>query len=92
MQLQKTELSNTKELLKILQREKEIDKASIDRMQGLIDNFCQEKSQETQIELERQRIIDCESESLEKQSYVSGWENFKGELNYLKNHFSYKLN
>lgn len=81
MQLQKTELSNTKELLKILQREKEIDKASIDRMQGLIDNFCQEKSQETQIELERQRIIDCESESLEKQSYTSGGENFKGELN-----------
>jgi hypothetical protein len=65
MQLQKTELSNTKEMLKILQREKENDKASIDRMQGLIDNFCQEKSHETQSELERQRIIDCESKEID---------------------------
>ena len=73
MQLQKTELSNTKELLKILQREKKNDKASIDRMQGLIDNFCQEKSHETQIEFERQRISDCES--LEKQTNISGGEN-----------------
>ena len=65
MQLQKTELSNNKELLKVLQREKENDKASIDRMQGLIDNFCQEKSHETQIELEKQRIIDCDSKEID---------------------------
>ena len=64
MQLQKNELSSTKELLKILQREKENDKASIDRMQTLIDNFCQEKSHETLLEVGR--ISD--SESLEKQT------------------------
>ena len=64
MQLQKNELSSTKELLRILQREKENDKASIDRMQSMIDNFCQEKSQETQLEVGT--ISD--SESLEKQT------------------------
>ena len=64
MQLQKNELSSTKELLRILQREKENDKASIDRMQSMIDNFCQEKSHETQLEVGR--ISD--SESLEKQT------------------------
>ena len=64
MQLQKNELSSTKELLRILQREKENDKASIDRMQTMIDNFCQEKSHETQLEVGR--ISD--SESLEKQT------------------------
>ena len=64
MQLQKNELSSTKELLRILQREKENDKASIDRMQTMIDNFCQEKSHETQ--LENVRISD--SESLQKQT------------------------
>ena len=69
MQLQKNELSSTKELLRILQREKENDKASIDRMQTLIDNFCQEKSHETQLEVGK--ISD--SESLEKQT--DGWKN-----------------
>ena len=64
MQLQKNELSSTKELLRIMQREKENDKASIDRMQSMIDNFCQEKSHETQLEVGR--ISD--SESLEKQT------------------------
>ena len=64
MQLQKNELSSIKELLRILQREKENDKASIDRMQSMIDNFCQEKSHETQLEVGR--ISD--SESLEKQT------------------------
>jgi len=64
MQLQKNELSSTKELLRILQREKENDKASIDRMQTMIDNFCQEKSHETQLEVGR--ISD--SESLQKQT------------------------
>ena len=64
MQLQKNELSSTKELLKILQREKENDKASIDRMQTMIDNFCQEKSHETQLEVGRISA----SESLQKQT------------------------
>jgi len=64
MQLQKNELSSTKELLRILQREKENDKASIDRMQTMIDNFCQEKSHESQLEVAR--ISD--SESLQKQT------------------------
>ena len=68
MQLQKNELSSTKELLRILQREKENDKASIERMQTMIDNFCQEKSHETQLEVGT--ISD--SESLEKQT--DGWE------------------
>ena len=58
MQLQKNELSSTKELLKIFQREKENDKASIIRMQTLIDNFCQEKSQDTQLEMDRINDVD----------------------------------
>ena len=69
MQLQKNELSSTKELLRILQREKENDKASIDRMQTMIDNFCQEKSHETQ--LENVRISDSES----PQKQTDGGEN-----------------
>ena len=64
MQLQKNELSSTKELLRILQREKENDKASIDRMQTMIDNFCQEQSHETQLEVVRT----SDSESLQKQT------------------------
>ena len=64
MQLQKNELSSNKELLRILQREKENDKASIDRMQTMIDNFCQEKSHETQLEVVRS----SDSESLQKQT------------------------
>lgn len=58
MQLQKNELSSTKELLKIFQREKENDKASIIRMQTLIDNFCQEKNHDTQLEMKRISDID----------------------------------
>ena len=58
MQLQKNELSSTKELLKIFQREKENDKASIIRTQTLIDNFCQEKSQDTQLEMDRINDVD----------------------------------
>lgn len=53
MQLQKNELSSNKEQLKIVLREKENDKASIIRMQTLIDDFCQEKSLETQLEKDR---------------------------------------
>lgn len=53
MQLQKNELSSNKEQLKIVLREKENDKASIIRMQTLIDDFCQEKSLETQPEKDR---------------------------------------
>ena len=58
MQLQKNELSSTKEQLKIFQREKENDKASIIRMQTLIDNFCQEKNHDTQLEMKRISDID----------------------------------
>ena len=58
MQLQKNELSSTKELLKIFQREKENDKASIIRMQTLIDNFCQEKNHDTRLEMKRISDID----------------------------------
>ena len=69
MQLQKNELNSTKEMLRILQREKQNDKDSIMRMQSLIDNFCQEKSAETQKEVERVG----DSDNKVKQIEINNW-------------------
>ena len=47
MQLRRSELHHSTEMLIVLRREKLEDKATIDRLQTIIDKFCLREKQET---------------------------------------------
>ena len=72
MQLRRSELHHSTEMLIVLRREKLEDKATIDRLQTIIDKFCLREKQETPTPTEHDTA--SEAKEITEETSFDKWE------------------